>query len=276
MDTIPCPGCRTLLNLSDTGCPICLRGRSKYEITRGYARLREDKTRRRRRPFIILGVLAIVAAAGRVAYLQRERIAQVYGSGRARVTRFADEAGDPANYAPHPIAKTPAAAPTTAPRPIEPSPAPGRSSSPERAISAAATAPKDIPDLVVPPVSPGMWAAHGRVYDLKTLKPAADIMLDFTHSSNLYRGSSRSDANGRYLVILQRTEPPGGYEVVCEASGYLAPVFHEADIPYADLPAADRELLVDSARSGDTHSTPLTDIDGAESRRLDLFLAPRR
>lgn len=278
MDTIPCPGCRTLLNLSDTGCPICLRGRSKYEITRGYARLREDKTRRRRRPFIVLGALTVVAAAGRVAYLQRESIAQAYGSGRVRAARFFDEAGDPAVYAPRRPAE-PAAIPQE-PQSADPPPRaraePGRADAgPGRADAPAAAAPKNIPDLVVPPMSPGMWAAHGRVYDLETLRPAANVTIEFIHSAGGRHGGT-SDAHGRYLIVLPRSNSPGGYEAVCRDARYHEHVFHETDIPYAGLSSADRELLVDSARGGDARSTPLADIDGEESRRLDLFLAPRR
>ena len=120
METIPCPGCGTALNLSDTGCPICLRGRSKYEITRAYAKLREEKSRRRRLPFIVLGILLVAGGIGRLVYLQRARIAQASGSARARVARFVDEAGDPANYAAHPPAKE--ASPAQDPAPAAASP----------------------------------------------------------------------------------------------------------------------------------------------------------
>lgn len=280
MDTIPCRGCGTILNLSDAGCPICLRGRSKYEITRDYAQLREDKSRRRRRPFVILGALLVLGAAGRMVFLHRERIARTYGRAHARVTRFMDEAGDPANYAPHPIAKSAAPDEPPAPAPAGGSPpTSGSAPAPEQKNPSAKAPPIEVPDLVVPAMEPNRWAVYGRVYDLKTLRPAGNVGVTFVHSmggaSYLSRGSV-SDADGRYMVVFERSKFPGGYEAACNDARYLRPVFQEADIPYATLPAADRQSLLDSARSGDMHSTPFEEITGEDSRRLDLFLAPRQ
>jgi len=274
MDTIPCKGCGTLLNLSDPGCPICLRGRSKYEITRAYADLREDKSRRRRRPFIVAGVLMAVGAVGRLTYLHRARIAQASDSVHAWATRFLGEASTPARDVPSPPAKNDAPPPPPAPLAADASrPAPPRAVSRPTAAPAAT---ENVPDLIVPPLNPERWAVYGRVYDLKTLQPVGNVTIDFIHSAADHRAGNVSDENGRYLVILPRSGSPGGYEAVCGDARYLSPVFCEADVPYASLSSEDRALLIDSARSGDMHSTPLVDIAGEDSRHLDLFLAPRR
>ena len=92
MDTIPCLGCGTILNLSDTSCPICLRGRSKYEITRAYAQVRADKSRRRRRPFIILAALLAGGTIASTVYDRRAQVSHAYDVVRARLTRFVDGA----------------------------------------------------------------------------------------------------------------------------------------------------------------------------------------
>ena len=52
-------------------------------------------------------------------------------------------------------------------------------------------------------------------------------------------------------------------------------MLHESDVPYAKLSAAERGDLIDSARTGDAHATPIFDVEGEPSLRLDLFLAPR-
>src|SRR5579885_3207392 len=97
MDQLPCPGCRTLLNMEDTSCPICLRPRSKYEITRAYAELREAKARARRRPFIVLAVLLAAGGAGREVYLRRAALSSAASSAYSRVSAFAARETDPRN-----------------------------------------------------------------------------------------------------------------------------------------------------------------------------------
>ena len=42
-NTLPCPGCHTPLSPEDTGCQVCMRQRTRQEIMRGYAKLREER-----------------------------------------------------------------------------------------------------------------------------------------------------------------------------------------------------------------------------------------
>jgi hypothetical protein len=64
--SLPCPACQTPLPPEATGCQICLRSRTKQEIMRGYAKLRDEKTRKRRRPYKILAAGALLGASGKL------------------------------------------------------------------------------------------------------------------------------------------------------------------------------------------------------------------
>lgn len=279
MDTIPCPACRTELNLSDTGCPVCLRARSKYEIARGYTDLREHKARRRRLPFIVLAIALAAGGAVYAVYMRRALIVRTADSGRSRVAGLIDEMRDPSNYAAHPVA---ARVPAPAAPPAAAAPAPPANTAaaphPTAPAPAAKTPPavrKSVYDLALPRIDPGMWAVYGRVYDLRTLRPVQRVALEFRNGKNGGAGANASsDDDGRFLIVLARSDSPGGYEVFARDRRYLERVLREADIPYAKLPASEREALIDSARSDDIHSTPLTDVIGEESQRLDVFLAP--
>ncbi|MDE2490513.1 MAG: hypothetical protein KGM24_06670, partial [Elusimicrobia bacterium] len=128
------------------------------------------------------------------------------------------------------------------------------------------------PDLPLPTVDPSRWALYGRVYDLSSLAPAPNVMLTF-RASDGSSFSATSDQLGRYAVALNRST---GYDVLSDDPNFARETFHETDIPYARLSEPERADLIQNARTGDIHSTPLTDITGGDSFRLDLFVAPRR
>lgn len=284
VETLPCPGCSTPLELSADVCPICLRPRSKLEITRGYARLKEEQARRRRRPFVIAGWLAAFSCAGWIAYRQRAPLAAAARDARARAERFVDYAVDPRNHMAHP-----ANAPAALPPANEPPPpaAPAEPAVPPRAPAAPAPAPPPAPkaekspataeDLPIPPLTPSQWAVYGRVYDLITLKPVPEAQLDFSiaGSEGAVAASIRTDEEGRYVLPLMRL-PQGSYEIRAVKPGYAFAALYEADIPYAQLTLDERRTIVRSARDGDLPLPPLTDLRGEDSLRRDVFLAPRR
>lgn len=275
--TIPCPGCGTRLNLSDPGCPVCLRKRTKYEITRGYTQVRADAVRRRRLPFKIIGSLAVLLALGRAASLRRVQMRDAASAVRARITRIVDDARNPETYAAskRPPLETPPPAPVPQGEPPPAYAAPAAATT----VSPITTAPASPPDLPPPAPTPGNWVVHGRVFDLRTLAPAPGVHIHFLSSDpegDASRWSVQSDSDGRYSIMLARQANAAGYDVLCDDGRYFPTVFHESDIPYARLPKPDRAALIAGAASGDIHSTPLADIIGTESRRLDLFLASRR
>ena len=70
-EMLPCPGCHSPLPPEATGCQICMRSRSKHEIMRGYAQLREATARRKRLPFQILATLLIVGVTGKIGWEYR-------------------------------------------------------------------------------------------------------------------------------------------------------------------------------------------------------------
>lgn len=278
--TIPCPGCRTPLNLSDDICPVCMRARSKQEIVRGYAQVRQEEERRKRRPFVIIAWLLVSGAVVCLLYFLQPLIALGLAQAQSRLARFYNRITDP-NYARSAEGNAvPSAEPPTPALPPLPHAPPPIPVAVERAIPAPRTpvapAPEiRLPQAPLPPLRPGQWLLQGRVYDLLTLAPAPNVALAAkvgeSPSSSFY-----SDRAGRYRVVLNRQSSGPGYEIVASDSRYAAAVQYEGDIPYARLSADERRQLARSARDGDSHSTPLADIAGESTLRRDLFVCPRR
>ena len=77
VESLPCPGCHTPLPPEATGCQICMRGRTKQEIVRGYTKLREDKDRRRKRPWKILAALALLGGVGKLGLTYGDQIPEL-------------------------------------------------------------------------------------------------------------------------------------------------------------------------------------------------------
>ena len=277
MDTVPCPGCSTRLELSATVCPVCLRGRNKHEITRGYTQLREEKERRRRRPFLILAWLSAAATVAWFGYRYRAPIAATVAGGRARVSRFIDATLDPKNLLSGPAAAPSPPPPDLTPRvdaPVAPASLPAAPTAPP---PKAAKRPAHVADLPIPPLRPTQWAVFGRVYDLATLHPVAGVQLSFSIAGNGdgAQDIAFSDADGRYVLAITRLAQ-GSYEIHAMKEGYASVALYEADIPYARLSANERDEIVHNAQDGDMALPPLNDVNGEESMRRDVFLAPQR
>lgn len=256
-EAVPCPGCSGPLEPEQEVCPHCRRPRDQREIELGRQALADEERRLRRRPRLIAGGVAACAVLAGLFHARHDLPGVSALSGRAC---------DPAVLMGAPTTPPPAAAPDNAPA------MPGQTGNP------APVTPKEVPDLAVGAMEPTQWAVYGRVYDLNTLRPVGGVAIEFAHSMDaaVYLNQSTvSDADGRYLLTLERSNFPGGFEAVCKNARYLKTVFHEADVLYAALPAAERARLIDSARNDDRHSTPIDEIPGEDSRRLDLFLVPR-
>lgn len=291
METIPCPGCRTELGPEITACPICTRPRSKYEITRAYATLRAMKERRRRRPFIIAAWVLGLGSVGWAVREYRVPLAEAYAAARTRAARFVDQARDPARVAAHspliPSAPqfTPPAAPTvnsyrppgllTAPAAPSPAAAPIPAAPPPPATLSEAPRRRPRGDLqILNPLEPSQWVLRGTVYDIETLRPAPAVALSVRYGDRSAVDVT-TDEDGRYLAVLNRV-PDGGYDVLNHSYGYVHGVFSESDIPYAQLDKDERAGMADSARAGDVHPTPISDIIGEDAIHRDLFVVRRR
>lgn len=292
MDKIPCPGCRTPLDAEVTCCPICLRPRSKYEITRAYSHLREDASRRRKLPFIVLGWLLLAGAAGYAAWTYRVPLLSAVAAGRAKVTGFADYSMDPKNL----VAKTaeapatstatveapvqpfasaptaPAATPTGAAVPPPPGPDPHR-----QAVQSVAPPPAKVEPLRMPAFNPAsQWLMYGRAYDIVSLKPAENVQLLFQGGEGGgVIATVNTDELGRYAVALPKLQE-GSISALAGDSRFAPLVYCESDIPYRTLPAEERRGLARSALDGDVRPAALSDTAGDGRLQRDLFLAPAR
>lgn len=276
-----------------TSCPICLRPRSKYEITRAYAQMREDATRRRRRPFLVAGWLLAAGGAGYALWFFREPLGTAVAAARARAARFADDSMDARKLAGRPSAAAPASEPAAAPAsfdPEKPLSAPVTSSS----VAVAAAAPAPVPaqgavmparrpvgpvrleDLHVPVINPAnQWIMYGRAYDLVSLKPATGVQLMFQSGESGVTATASTDDEGRYAAVLPRLQE-GSLAALSADPRFVPTILCEPDIPYGTLSADERRSLVRGAQDGDARPAVLSDPAGEESLRRDLYLAPRR
>ncbi len=266
------------MHLSDTGCPICLRGRSAKEITRGYTQAREQDARRRRRPFVIL---ASVAALGIVGYAFQRYQTAILNLGQkslANFSRLYDENSAPATVAP----SQPSPPPPDAPSP------PQEASSIPPPVFLPTPTPTTVPDGPPPAVEPrldapepplpgtavGQGVLHGRIFDLKTLKPLAGARLTIKRGDSAFAFAA-SGPDGWYSVLLPRLEDDSdGYQLAAQQADYTSSAQYEGDIPYLKLSASEREHLIQVAQDGDTHPSPLN--IASDYVRRDVFLSPRR
>ncbi len=278
VDRIPCPGCHTPLDAQITCCPICLRPRTKYEITRAYARLREEAARRRKQPFIVAGWLLLAVGAGYAFRQFRRPILGAIAAARAKASAFIDYSMDPRNLAPS-VRTPPAPAPVPAPAvqsPPEPGPA-SQAAATARFPAVPGPGPSRVEDLRMPSINPTtQWTLYGRAYDLESLRPAANVQLVFQTGDAM--GISETvvtDPLGRYAAALPRLQQ-GSASVLSADARYAPTVLCEPDIPYRELSAEDRRALAHGARDGDVRPAALTDPAGESALKRDLFLAPSR
>jgi hypothetical protein len=130
--------------------------------------------------------------------------------------------------------------------------------------------------LPLPPLeSSTQWAIYGRVYDLITLRPVAEVQLNFQANAGGGAGYAQTDEYGRFAAVLGRL-PEGSYEIHASRPDYASSVLYEPDIPYSKLSLEARREMAQTALEGDIPLPPLTDVTGDDSMRRDLFLVPRR
>lgn len=276
-DTLPCLGCATPLPIEATGCQICLRGRTKQEIVRGYTKLREEKARKRRRPFQILAAVLLIGAGAKLAATYRAKIAASAGAVTGAISRHVDDMRDPKYYAPR------AAAP-----PASETPAPGAPVAPEDALRSQLMPPNPA-DAVTPPAAPAArparskppaknaWRVAGTVYDLATLDPVPGAMITFLRNDK-EPVTATTDAKGAYEADLVKGDGWSvGMKMTAPAWGqprYRRGQLLDIDPPYRDRDADERRAAMNAVTDGDMGAAPLEWARALSRVRLDLIAVP--
>ncbi len=283
-DSLPCPGCHTPLPPEATGCQVCMRARTKQEIVRGYAKLRDDKARRRRRPFQILAVLIALGALGKIYLVYGDKIRTVTGKVARAVGRRIDDMRDPKNYAGKPEDAPP---PNSNPADAKPAAAPGAPVPPESALRNQlfppdSPAPSPQPAAVpTPPPASGSgpqpldknaWRVSGIVYDLATLDPISGAEITF-----LYKDRSpvtvKTDETGAYEADLPKGE---GWNVNVKAPGHRRGGLLDIDPPYNVRDADERRATLEHITDGDLAPSQVGWKTSKSRVKLDLIAVPQR
>ena len=274
---LPCLGCHTPLPLEATGCQICMRSRTKQEIMRGYAKLREDKARKQRLPFKILAVILILGGGGKLFLTYREKITAAAASTSGKIGRWADDMRDPSHYSGRlPAPSSDAPAPTTAAvAPADPlrtqtfsdnakpakGPAPAPGASP--AVAARPPAPK--------PLLKNAWRVTGTIYDLATLAPVPKAHIIFKYEG-MPPVEATTDEQGAYEVDLDKKD---GWSVSLKAPGHRRGQILDIDPPYRVRDADERHAAFDHLTDGDLIPVQVGWKPTSSRVRLDLVAAPQ-
>lgn len=280
-DTLPCPGCHTPLPPEATGCQICMRPRTRQEIMRGYAKLRDDKARRRRRPFQILAAALFLAGGGWLFAEHGRALKALAASAGGAIVRWTDDMRNPSNYAARSAPEAPAAAAT-------PPPAPGGPVAPESAMRsqlfpddyatppappAAAVPGQGPPAPAAPkPLAKNAWRVSGTIYDLATLEPVAGAKVVFLLDDKR-PVETETDERGAYEADLVKGD---GWTVSVSAPQRRRGQILDLDPSYLVRDADERRAVFDNISDGDLIPAP-ADWKRSSSRvTLDLFVIPNR
>ncbi len=270
LGTLPCPGCHTPLPPEASGCQICMRSRTKQEILRGYAKLRDDAARKRRRPFQLLAAFLLLGGGGKLIATYRGRLSSAAGKMGAAVGRWADNMRDPKNYAPQ-LAGTEAPKPPTRP---------GAPVAPEDALRAKLL-PPDPPPAQVPtpavatpggpkPLAKHMWRVSGMVYDLATLRTVARSAVIFQRDGN-EPVTATTDENGDYTIDLQKAD---GWDVSIKAPNRRQGGLLDADPSYRIRDADERRAVMEQMTNDDLSAARVEWKRAKSKVRLDLIVVP--
>lgn len=278
-DTLPCSGCHSPLPLEATGCQICMRARTKQEIMRGYALLREQQARKRRRPYQILAAALFLGASAKLYMAYGDRFMAEAGPRIGAAVRWADDFRNPSNYAsqkepPAPQPPSPPAAPgaPVAPEgalrsqlfPADPEPAPAPEAPAGEAPAPRRAAPR-------PPLKYG-WRVSGTVYDLATLQPVQGADITFLRDDK-EPATATTAGDGSYEIDLVKGD---GWTVSVEAQGRRPGQVLDIDPPYRVRDADERRAALELISDGDLGPAAV-DWERSSSRvRLDLVVVPSR
>ncbi len=259
-----------------------MRARTKQEIVRGYAKLREDKARRKRRPFQILAVLLVLGASGKIYLLYGDRLRAGASLLASEIGRRIDDMRDPKNYAGTPDDAPP---PNSNPADAKTAPPPGSPVPPESALRnqlfppdapASAPQPSAAPAPVRTsgplPLDKNSWRVSGIAYDLATLDPIPGAEIIF-----LYKDRSpmvlKTDENGAYEVDLPKGE---GWTVNLKAPGHRRGGVIDIDPPYNVRDADERRATLEHITDGDLAPSQVGWQTSKSKVKLDLIAVPQR
>lgn len=280
--TLPCAGCHTPLPPEATGCQICMRSRTKQEIMRGYALLRENAARKRRKPFKILASALMLGAAAWVYANYGGRIAAVVVPAIRAASAWADDLRNPSNYARKPSAAVPAPAaapvePAEPGGPVEPEAAltsqlfPADPQTPPEALQPSAPAPARTP---APPraLEKNAWRVAGTVYDLATLEPVHGAAVTFLLNDQSPRKAD-TDENGRYELDLRKAD---GWTVSVDSRERRQGQVLDVDPPYRLRDADERRAALEAISDGDLGPASVEWKRSSSRVVLDLIVVPHR
>jgi hypothetical protein len=277
-DTLPCPGCHTPLSPEATGCQICMRARSTYEIMRGYSALHKEKARRRRRPFLIAAAVFILGAGGKLYLMYGDTATAAATSLIRRAVRWADDMRNPSNYAAKeaPPAPAPPQAPAVPGAPVAPENAlraqllspdaapgnPATTQGPPPALAAAPAGPK--------PLAANTWRVSGTVIDLATLAPVPGADITFVRES-IAPASVTTDEKGSFEIDLAKGD---GWTVSLEARDHRNGQILDLDPSYRVRDADERRAAIEHISDGDLTPAQVDWKISSTNVRLDLIAVP--
>ncbi len=250
-----------------------MRSRTKQEIMRGYAKLREDKARKRRRPFQIIGAVLVLGAAGKLVVTYHAQMGKAASAASAKVAKWADDMRNPSNYAgrtegavPPPDAPVPlegaymnkVMTPDSPQAPASPAPPQGRPG----AVAPAPAKPK--------PPSKNEWRVSGTVYDLGTLLPVPNAEISFIKNEK-EAVTARTDEKGAYTVDLAKET---GWTVSMKAPNHRRGQILDLDPPYRIRDTDERRAVLEHITDGDLTPAPVGWKRGESTPRLDIIALP--
>lgn len=245
---------------------------------RGYAMMREQQARRRRRPYKILAAVLVLGASAALMKTHGRRLIAVGGPMLSSAVRWADDFRNPAKYASKTAeAPTPApAAPAEPGAPVAPeaalaarlfpsdSPPPDPSSAP----AAAAPAPRRRPASSLPAKSD--WRVSGTVYDLATMESVQGADITFQRDDQEPSKATTGD-DGSYEIDLAKGD---GWTVSVEAHGRRPGQVLDLDPSYRVRDADERRAALELITDGDLGPAAVDWKRSSSKVRLDLIVVP--
>jgi hypothetical protein len=273
-----------------------MRSRTKQEIMRGYAKLRDDKARRRRLPFKILAAVVLLGGGGKLFMVYRTQLAAAAASLSGAVRRWSDDMRDPKNYSSAP-APEPAPAPPAAPgAPVPPEGAlraqlfpaegatprpPGPSGSRPGARPAARPAARTGKVRAAPrPPAKNAWRVSGGVYDLSTLAPVKGAVITFLRDGK-EPSSATTDETGTYEADLAKNDGwTASVKAVIRRPGYEMNLPYRGALPDIDPPyrmrdADERRATFEHISDEDLLPAPVAGKRTSSTIKLDLVVVPQ-
>ncbi len=268
MDTLPCPGCGTALPPEATGCQICLRSRTKQEIVRGFASLREEKSRRRKLPFQVAAAVLLAGAGIKLSWDRRAEIKTVAVAAKTAAAETAKDLSTPAN-----LGAAPAAPLQTASQQVDAART-GGSAPPAGGPPSAGGAPAPAPAPAKPKGPPRKthWRFAGSVYDLATLSPVNGAEISFSREG-AEPVSVRTDDAGDFEADVEKAE---GWHVSLRAPGYRDGQVLDVDPPYRSRDDEERRKALENLTEGDLAPAPVDGGKGGSKSQLSLIAVPER